>query len=229
MALPSFHPITLQSKRFIARDILELRFNKPPDFDFRAGQFVQFAVADKDQTVWRSYSISSSPDKDYLEFCTKLIPGGKASDKFTDLAAGETAMISLARGVFVLDSEDNPIVLVATGTGIAPLAAMLDERLPRTKSAIHLIFGVRAEADIFWRERFVNLTHLYPNFNFILTLSNSSVDWSGKRGRVTDYLEKISIPGAHYYLCGNVEMVKDARQILLQKSVDTKSIHFEIY
>ena len=79
------YKITLLGKKKIAKDTLELKFTKPVDFTFTAGQFVQFRIRQGDKTALRSYSLSSIPDDDHLEFCVKLLPGGVAGQCFEQI------------------------------------------------------------------------------------------------------------------------------------------------
>lgn len=229
MVLPQFQPITLKSKRFIARDILELEFFKPAGFNFLAGQFVQFKIPENNSFVLRSFSICSSPAEDALLFCTKVLPGGVASALFCSLAEGETIEISPATGQFVCRPEHAPRkIFIAAGTGLAPIRGMIADRFGSPDS-LHLLFGVRSEPDIFWDEEFKALQAQFPNFYYQLTLSRPSDTWAGARGRVSAHLPALINPAAEYYICGSLEMVKDVRQILLEHKIGSSQIHFEIF
>lgn len=241
-----FYPIALLEKRMLAKDVAELRFAKPADFLFTAGQFVQFKIPTLNAAfALRSYSISSTRGKPYLEFCVKILPGGKASQYFKNLEVGATAQISQARGSFFVDEKAGEAdkVFIATGTGLAPVIAMVENELARVREAvtagqggagaeiyspkITLIFGVRSEADLFWIERLNNFS-VQQNFELMITLSRPSEGWAGFKGRVTNQLQIID-DSAHYYLCGSLEMVKDVRSALTAGNVPSKQIHFEVF
>jgi ferredoxin-NADP reductase len=220
-----FFTVRLLKKQIIAQNIWELQFEKPAGFVFKAGQFVQFRILNSDEVVLRSYSISSAPTANYLEFCIKYLPDGKASHFFDTLGIGHTATFSEPKGLFALPKEiEVKKHFIATGTGFAPIMAMLEDNV---LGESNLLFGVRTEEDLFWLERLNKLKEKKADFIYRLTLSRPSENWTGLKGRVSDYLEFDL--GAHYFICGNVEMVKDVRGWLLGKGLNTKNMHFEIF
>lgn len=223
--------VKLEKKIMLTPDMLELHFVKPDNFLFKAGQFMQFEVPDGDKMVLRSYSISCPPTQDDLEFCVKILPGGKASTLFAAAHVGDEFRIRGPRGMF-FNSEDAPIYCIATGAGIAPIMGIITDELKNKKNSneIRLLFGVRDEEDMFWNERFETLKQNFSNFDYSLTLSQPKPDgsWSGLRGRVTDHLLHHLI-SHRFFLCGSPAMVKDVRDILLKNGVDAKQIHFEVF
>ena len=222
------------AKQMISRDIMELRFERPAGFSFLAGQFVQFKIPTANEGVLRPYSISSAPANDYLEFCLKILPDGKASQYFVHLAVGENTSISEAKGVFICRPEHVASKMcIATGAGVAPIISMIEDRLKNSDDEVGLLFGVRTPDDIFWLKRLEALQDQFKNFSFKLTVSRPDESWTGLGGRVTAHLTNLERTdlerSTEYYICGSVEMVKDVRALLLQKGVNTKSVHFEIF
>lgn len=228
MAEQAFFPIQLLTKQTIAKDIVQLRFTKPADFAFIAGQFVQFQIPEGEKYLLRSYSITSTPDDKHLEFCVKILPDGKASLFFDQMVFGNTAMISTAKGRFVCDTV-GPNYFIATGTGLAPVMAMINQ-IAKIATAVvpganHVLFGVRHEEDLFWMDRFELLQKQY--IASAITLSQPAASWAGLKGRVTEHV--VPDLSGHYYLCGSLEMVKDVRAKLSAAGVGAKNIHFEIF
>jgi ferredoxin-NADP reductase len=223
-----FHTIRLLTKKTIARDVIELRFTKPEGFLFAPGQFVQCRIPDGDKQVLRSYSISSTPDKEYLELCVKVLPEGKASAFFDALAIGGEAFVSSAKGMFVIKPEhQSKKYFVATGTGLAPIMSMVEALPHDVTQKNELLFGVRHQADVFWVDRLAQVVKNNPSFTFQLTLSQPDEPFDTLRGRVTEHV--FADIAGEYYICGNVEMVKEVRAILLEKGVPAKALHFEIF
>lgn len=220
-----YQQLVLLEKKTVAENIHELRFEKPANFEFNPGQFVQFKIPDGEKFVHRSYSISSSPSNPYLEFCIKTVPSGKAGVYFSQMKVGDMGEVSLAKGLFTPKDKTVHRIFIATGVGLTPFMSMLEHSLDGEE--IDLLFGVRSEADIFWLERLEKIKAVNSKFNYRLTLSQPSPVWNGLKGRVTDHI-KID-QNAHYYLCGNMDMVKEVRSILISNGLDTKSIHFEIF
>lgn len=230
MAVQEFR-VTLQKKAYLTPDMMTLVFSKPAEFDYQAGQFVQFLVPDGEKTVPRAYSLCSTPQDDFLEFCVKILPDGKASQYFVAANDGDEMTMKGPLGRFVHDGE-GPIDCIATGAGIAPMIGLIRDELENKANteAIHLLFGVRHKADLFWQERLQELADKYDNFDFVTTLSRGGDDdsWEGLCGRVTEHVRTEPID-KHYYLCGSPQMVKDVRDILLEAGADKKMIHLEIF
>ncbi len=227
----TIYQTTLQEKKTIAKDLLELRFEKPEGFVFDAGQFIQCHIPDGDSMVLRSYSLSSTPSDPYLELCVKLLPEGKASRLFAHMNVGDKLQFQGPQGRFTNLQNNVPLVCIATGAGMAPIMSLLRNEAEQKKntSPIKLLFGVRSEADIFWTDRLDILTNTHPNISSLLTLSQPTEQWRGQRGRVTTHASTTAMSHAEYFLCGSIEMVKDVRQILTAAGIEMKKIHFEIF
>lgn len=212
--------------------MLELRFEKPSGFKYAAGQFVQFAIPTENATTFQSYSISSAPTDDYLEFLIKLLPNGKGSHFFSCMNVGDHAEMKGPAGRFIANNNTDAYYFVATGAGLAPIMAMLRDEIENKKTAkeVQLLFGVRSEEDLFWVDRLDTLAKQSEFFQYHVTLSQPKLNgrWQGLRGRVTDHLLHHLVTHA-YYLCGNAAMVRDVRHMLIQNGISAAKIHFEIF
>ena len=124
--------------------------------------------------------------------------------------------------------------MVATGTGVAPFRSMLHAVAECAMQPMALLFGVRDEPDILYRDEFEGLAQLSPLFSFYPILSRANPRFSGKRGHVQMHLNQVLIDlggtNCDVYVCGLAKMVQDVRRILLQDlGVERKSIHIERY
>jgi ferredoxin-NADP reductase len=92
------------------------------EIEFSAGQFVNIEIEDNGEKFMRPYSIASSPNKKTeLDFCIKLIKEGKVTPHLFNKKEGDKMLIKGAFGLFTLDKlQKDKIVMIATGTGIAP-------------------------------------------------------------------------------------------------------------
>jgi CDP-4-dehydro-6-deoxyglucose reductase, E3 len=223
------YTVTLAKKRDLTHDVQEFTFDKPDTLDFNAGQFLQFFIPHEGEMLPRAYSICSSPQDNYLRFCIKILPDGKASTFFDNMPVGESIEISDPNGHFY-NNKKQPLSLVATGSGIAPMMGIVKDELIYKKNTdeIRLLFGVRHEKDMFWQEEFDSLALEYPNFSYNMVLSRPEESWQGLKGYVTDHIEKHT-DDHNFFLCGSKEMVIDVRKRLLTDGVDGKLIHFEIF
>lgn len=224
------YQVKIIEKKFVAQDMLNVRVERPFDFVFKAGQFVQWVVPDGGAIALRSYSLASPPHTAYLEFCVKLLPSGKASAYINKLEVGDFLVFKGPLGYFVCKEDDRtPKVFIATGAGIAPIYSMICNELEnRSDQQVHLLFGLRKEEDVFWVDRFEALQNNYSFFSFNLTLSQPTDNWNGSRGRVTEHIDGFPSE-ASFYLCGSVEMVKDVRVLLKNRGVVTTDLHVEIF
>ncbi|MCE9625200.1 MAG: FAD-dependent oxidoreductase, partial [Deltaproteobacteria bacterium] len=121
-------------------------FPEKPRFDYRPGQFVMVEVPREGKNVRKPYSIASPPDwPGKIELCIKKVEGGYVSSYFFDLKPGYIMPMEGPLGVFKLkDPLPEHLIFVATGTGIAPLRAMIHPLLKNGHAGkITLILGVR--------------------------------------------------------------------------------------
>ncbi len=220
-------------KTGLTGDVIHFEIAKPKKFEYQAGQFVQFQIPDpKDatKTAPRAYSMCSTPKDKNLGFCVKIIPGGLSSDFLKQIKEGDDITIKGPFGQFITSKENACAHFVATGVGISPIMGMIRNLLENEsyKNPIHLFFGLRVQSDMFWIKEFDDLKNKYPNFDYILTLSRPVGDWKGLKGWVTNHLPEKVNKGDHFYLCGNVNMITDVKNLLIRRGLPEKNIHFEM-
>lgn len=203
----------------------------PNRMEFDAGQYVSITVDEHGDR--RSYSICSTPDVHHsFELLIDQTPCGKGCTYFKGLELGKTVdvMGPLGRFVLVPDGDEEELVFVATGSGIAPFRSMILHLLQDLgeKRKITLYWGLRYVENIFWQNEFQDLVEQFDNFEFHPVISRAIEEWSLCRGRVTDCLSIHDIPlkGA-YYLCGGAAMIEDVDKLLQEKGVAKENIHFE--
>ncbi len=220
----------LLSKKYLTKHILELRLEKPQNFEFHAGQFIQVKAPIGDTHIYRSYSISSTPSDEYLELCVKLYDTGVASQLFRMIEPGSELTFKGPAGRFTVEETDSDLYFVATGVGLAPIMGMIEDELSNKKNTqkIHLIFGVRYDTDIFWNDRLKALEKNHSNFTYSVTVSQPHDEWTGLRGRVTEHIPE-DTSTIHAYLCGSMDMIKSVRDMLGQRGTDMRTVHFEIF
>lgn len=220
----------LISKKNLTKDTIELTFEVLNDFEYTPGQFINIKIDDGEGfPCFRAYSLSGFQNG-LIELCVKILENGRGSRFMNNLNINEEITFIGPTGKFVYLGEENS-VFIATGSGIAPIKAIISEQI-KNNNKLTLLFGLRFEEDIYYKDFFENLSAKYPNFNFILTLSKPSKNWSGNKGRVTEYLNETQIPlflQNAYYLCGNPEMVQETEKTLLENGIVPEKIHTEKY
>jgi ferredoxin-NADP reductase len=208
-------------------------------FEFKAGQFItmDLPLGEKRLQRWRSYSIASAPDgSNVLELCIVRSASGEGTKYlFENVEVGSAIKFKGPEGGFVLpETIDHDLVLVCTGTGLAPFRSMLADirRTGRAHGNIHLIFGTREESGLLYRSELENLAKDMPGFRYDVALSRQP-DWPGYKGYVHQiYLEQYREirPDVHFYLCGWSNMIDEAvANLLTVLKYDRSQIHYELY
>ncbi|HUD20121.1 MAG TPA: FAD-binding oxidoreductase [Patescibacteria group bacterium] len=211
--------------------MVTFKLQQPSEITFIAGQTMMLNI---EPGVNRTMSIASPPsEKTQILMCHDTFPNGPGSKWTIARNVGDTATFMAPLGMFTLDKESHrKKILIATGSGIAPYRSMLLDYLPNGGTDdVTLYWGMRHEEDLYWLGDFQELAVKYPNFRFILTLSQPPESWRGKKGRVTEHVvqEEANLPGSDFYLCGNQIMVNDVEAQLLGVSVPPHQIFKELY
>jgi CDP-4-dehydro-6-deoxyglucose reductase len=184
------------------------------------------------RNITRAYSIASAPGtSNRFELCLNRVDDGAFSPHLFDLSAGDMVNMQPPLGTFTLRQPLRDSLLVATGTGIAPFRSMLKAVLQADSPAFTLLFGVRYESHLLYRDEFEQMARECPQFRFWPTLTQPGSDWTGRTGRVQAHLAE-AIGGRSdidIYLCGLQPMVDDVRQILKGMGFDRKQIRYEKY
>ena len=164
------------------------------------------------------------------------MPDGIVSPWLFDLQPGAEVEMHEPLGYFTLRHPGHRAVFVATGTGIAPFRSMLLDYLPHTHLDVTLLYGVRYEEGLLYKEEFERLAHEYEKFRFIPTVTRPTAGWKGRSGRVQTHIDEalaLKTPDelltTDVYICGLREMVDDVRADLKRRGFDRKQIIYEKY
>lgn len=208
----------------LAPDIVGVVLRTPPGSPLRflPGQYVDVIA----QGVRRSYSLANAPSADgSLKLIVRRYPDGVLSDYWFERAqANDLLRIEGPFGTFFLRDEAPPnILFLATGTGIAPVKAMLEELATDSARAarhrISIFWGNRAAESFCW-----NPASLYLDADFHPLLSGDDAAWRGARGYVQDAVIRQGIDpgGTVVYACGSSAMIASARASLLAMGLPTR-------
>lgn len=205
------------------------------DFNFIAGQFItcDLPIGEKRLDKWRSYSIANIPNpEDGIELCIVLLDGGRASTYFKALSIGDEITFKGPEGQFIIPPDNqNELVLICTGTGIAPFRSMILDHIQKNDHRkITLVFGTRSLEGILYQEEMAKLAMSQDWFDYKVALSRE--DFNGYQGYVHELYQDIALndQNCHFYICGWSQMVDHAKDLLLnQHQVDPSRVHFELY
>ncbi len=220
--------------------IKRLKFKLPEgeEINFKPGQYIQLKAPlyeGNDEEVYRAYSIASSPsDKTHIELFIGYVPGGKCTTYVhKHLKVGDTVQINGPYGDFCYkDDNDREMILVAAGTGIAPILSILKnlkEQSINRKAVFY--FGAKTPDDLFLVDYFKELEETLYDFRFVPTLSRVTEEhnWTGEKGRVYNAIDKyLTDPeNKEAYLCGNQAMIDSMVKALMEKGLPEELIYFD--
>src|SRR6266481_1974084 len=154
---------------------IDLEVNGVTRFGFVPGQWLSVKANTPDgEEITRAYSIASPPSENgHVAFCLHRVQDGFMSNYLCSLGEGATITFQGPFGDFILRPPLRDTVFVATGTGIAPFRSMLPWLLAESDRhrgrEFWLLFGVRGEQDIYYREEFERFAAEHANFHFLPT------------------------------------------------------------
>lgn len=218
----------------IASDVvrLELELAEGNWMDFQPGQFVQVKVPGTDAT--RSYSMASTAaDLPRIELMIRLLPGGVMSQWLLDSAkVDEVVELSGPYGSFILqDKVKAPHIMIAGGTGLAPMVSMIDaiRAAPGRKPRIILSFGCQSGDALFLRDALDLRTLWVPSLDLRVSVDRGDPPPGVRLGNpVAAITADDGLPlDSVAYLCGPPAMIEAARVHLQSLGLDPANIHSE--
>jgi ferredoxin--NADP+ reductase len=181
------------------------------------GALEELAVPAADKLIKRAYSIGSSPTTaDFFEFYIAIVPNGALTSRLAVVKPGDRIFSQpKVTGTFTLDGvpHDHNLVLVSTGTGLAPFMSMV-----RTPS---VWTPGRYPQDFAYAEELLSFSSANPGVTYLPIASRADESFTGRKGRVQALFEDGSIQLSpetdHVFLCGNPAMIDDLERDLTTK------------
>lgn len=207
--------------RLVAPDVMIVSLRLPPrkGLQYRSGQYVDVSLPDGDL---RSYSLATAARVGgnwEVELHIRHFPGGRFTDRlFGEMKPREVLTLNGPQGTFFLrEDSDKPMVLVASGTGYAPIRAMLQSMFAAGLNRdVWLYWGGRTRADLYMADEPAQWAAEHERFHFIPVLSDAIVGdaWEGRTGFVhravmADFPD---LSAMQAYACGAPVMVDAARR-----------------
>ncbi|MDQ6778605.1 MAG: MmoB/DmpM family protein [Actinomycetota bacterium] len=209
---------TVEAVEALTHDIsrLLLRVQEPSDFGFIPGQYVDLHVPGADGAR-RSFSLAGTPGVGCLELMIKRYPGGRFSGMLGDgVRPGTELSFTGPYGALRLRPGARPLLMVAAGSGMAPVLSVLRQLAAEgCERPVRFFYGARAEADLFAVEEIEALGSRLADFRFVTVLS-------ARAGRhvqdaVDECLAAAEISEPDAYLCGPPAMVEAVEEMLVGK------------
>ncbi|HEY0845444.1 MAG TPA: ferredoxin--NADP reductase [Noviherbaspirillum sp.] len=218
--------------------LLTFTTTKPPGYSFLAGQYARMGIPDPSGAIWRAYSMTSSPDQDFLEFYGVIVPGGLFTTRLKEMQPGDRLLIEKQSYGFMTpdrftDGED--LWMFATGTGIGPYISMLRDRMvwEQFRNLI-LVHSVRHADEFAYHDELATMQRHPPfpqaletRLHVVRAMTRETPPASDPltlHGRITTLLEDGSLERvlarpitetrSRIMMCGNPQMIEDMRRIL---------------
>ncbi len=211
------------------------RLSPETPFSFIPGQFVQLSIEGLNNLngtpLKRSYSIASKPTDPYIELCIAKMDNGLMSERLHAMNGGETVVIEGPYGNFRLKDNDRDIVMIAGGSGISPIMAMLRSLFENnTGQKIQFFFGVRNPQEIIYKEELLKMSDDNINFELIVGYSqNSQIGPNNLQGYIHEIVRRnnLSPENKDVYICGPPIMVNAVKETLAQMNFSKEQIQVD--
>jgi CDP-4-dehydro-6-deoxyglucose reductase len=237
---PRIIPARVERKQLLSADVMALFLKLPSSeqLKFLPGQYIEFLLKDGQR---RAFSLANAPQAGgLLELHLRLIPGGQFTHYvFNDMPEKAIMRIEAPFGSFYLREDSaKPIIMVAGGTGFAPIKAMVEHMIAHNiQREVKLYWGARARQDLYMSD-LAEAWAAQPNIEFIPVLSAASAadQWQGRSGLVHQaVLDDFAGPdagvlaGYEVYCCGAPAMVEVAQASFLQAGLAADAFFADVF
>lgn len=228
------------SIRYWTPTLLSFRTTRDHGFRFTPGQYTRLGLGADDGLVWRPYSLVSAANGDYLEFIAVLVPGGPFSEQLKQLQVGHPVrMDKTSYGFLTLDqlAPGKDLWLLASGTGIGPFLAILrDPAVWQTYQRLIVAHSVRQSPELAWHDEIADIqkggvfADAKATFCYlpIVTREPGATPLAERiplllaDGRLEQATAtSLSVASSRLMVCGNPEMTKELRQLLVSRGFTT--------
>lgn len=220
---------TIQDATMISDSVLRLRLHAPADLPYRAGQFINIL---RDDGLTRSYSLASVPGLDsFLELHVRLYPNGRMSGWLRTLGPGHTLTLRGPTGecFYVAGRPAQPLLLLATGTGLAPLWGIVRDALQQGHHGpVVLLHGSRSLQGLYYQDELRQLAQVQPALRYMPCVLQDSPDLPADTflGSLSQALQSHypKLSGWRVFLCGAPDVVQSLRRQVFLAGVSRRDI-----
>jgi len=211
-----------------------MRLRLQCNLSYFPGQYINLW---KDSSHCRSYSIASLPlaeSPSVLELHIKILPNGFVSQWIVNqLKLGDTVDISGPLGqCFYTSPPDAPMLLLAMGTGLAPIYGVLQDALSKSHSApINLCIAARRAEDLYYRDELENLAQVHKNLSVHFLAQETTGATGVKEADIYTFVQELFpvTKGHAVYLCGGESFVKKMKKQVFLAGASMKEIYTDAF
>jgi CDP-4-dehydro-6-deoxyglucose reductase len=222
-------PCRISTLEHLSHDVVRLQLKLPATerLQFFAGQYLDFLLKDGRR---RSFSIANAPHDDaYIELHIRHIDGGRfTTEVFESMHEKDILRIQGPLGSFFLrETSDRPIIMMAGGTGFAPLKGMIEHALAmKLNRSIHLYWGARSRQDLYLDSLAHSWADQHDNIRYTPVLSDAKPedDWHGRTGYVHEAVleDYPDLSAVEVYASGPPAMVYAGRDAFVERGLDAE-------
>ena len=239
-----FHSLTVKNIKKLTPTSVAVTFAIPKElaqtFTFIAGQYITIKKEIKGKELRRSYSISSSPEKDGITVGIKKVDsGGFSHYAHSKLQVGDTLEVMEPEGRFVYtpSKEVTNIAAFAAGSGITPIMSIVKSVLDSNpKNKFVLVYGNKSYEETMFYNDLVKLELEYSNRFFVYFTNSQTRENNALFGRIDTSTVNYALKNKHkdvdfnkFYLCGPEDMIHLVKDTLLDNGIDKDHILFELF
>jgi CDP-4-dehydro-6-deoxyglucose reductase, E3 len=233
---PRILPVRVQHKEQLGDDVMVLHLQLPAteQLTFMAGQYIEFLLKDGRR---RAFSIANAPhEKGFLELHIRKIAGGHFTEQvFNEMPLKTILRIEAPLGSFFLrEQNEKPIIMVAGGTGFAPVKGMIEHMIfNQIQRPVYLYRGARQVNDLYMDELCQRWTQFMPNIQYIPVISDDHEgdNWTGRRGLVHQAVleDHADLSGFEAYVCGAPGMVDIAKETFVKQGLPEEEFYSDAF
>ncbi|NEX59694.1 ferredoxin--NADP reductase [Noviherbaspirillum galbum] len=231
---------TVTQVRWWTDRLLTFTTTRPAEYSFVAGQYARLGLPDRNDVIWRAYSMTSAPGTDSLEFYGILVEGGRFTSLLKHIQPGSPLLIEKQPFGFMTPDRftgGDDLWMLSTGTGVGPFIALLrdGEVWTRFKRLI-LVHCVRHKEELCYTEELEAMARQDAQAGRarlqllrLVTRESTLAPPADLQGRITDLLRNgelertagvaLSDEASRIMLCGNPDMIEDTRRLLHERGL----------
>jgi CDP-4-dehydro-6-deoxyglucose reductase, E3 len=233
---PRILPVRVQKKEQLTNDVMVLHLQLPgtEPLTFMAGQYIEFLLKDGRR---RAFSIANAPhEAGFIELHIRKIAGGHFTEQvFNEMPLKTILRLEAPLGSFFLrEQNDKPIIMVAGGTGFAPIKGMIEHMIYQNIQRTVLLYrGARHLDDLYMDELCQRWAEFMPNISYIPVISEGAVDegWNGRRGLVHQAVleDHDDLCRFEVYVCGAPGMVDIAKETFVARGLPEEEFYSDAF
>lgn len=229
-------PCRVMQLEQLTHDVMGLHFKLPAAerLQFLAGQYIDILLRDGRR---RSFSLANAPhDDEFLQVHVRQVPDGHFTDHvFNRMKERDLLRFQGPYGIFFLrDDSERPILLMAGGTGFAPVKSILEHAFAKSETRpMHLFWGARGECDLYMHELALSWAREHHNFEYTPVLSEAPAEdnWDGRTGWVHEALlqDYPDLGDYEVYASGPPPMIEAGQTAFAAHGLPTDRFYFDSF